>query len=119
MFPDSLNKAIIPFASIHCDVWGPYHTPASCGAIYFLTIVDDYSRAVWTYLLLENSEVASLLRNFGAMANRQFGKKVTAHMINRTPTQVLDGKTPYEVLHGTPPIYDQLCVFGCLCYTHT
>ena len=40
-------------------------------------------------------------------------------MINRTPTQVIDGKTPYEVLHGSPSIYDQLRVFGCLCYAHT
>ena len=50
-----------------------------------------------------------------------WGKSIlaAAHRINCTPTQVLDGKTPYEVLHGTPPIYDQLRVFGCLCYAHT
>ena len=189
VFPDSINKATIPFTLIHCDVWGPYRTPSSCGAVYFLTIVDDYSRAVWTYLMLEKSEVSSLLRNFCAMADRQFGKKVqtirtyngtefmtlatyfrehgiahqtsctytpqqngrverkhrhilnvaraclyqsrlpvefwgesilaAAHMINRTPTQILDGKSPYEVLHGSPPLYDQLRVFGCLCYAHT
>ena len=64
VFPDSLNKAIMPFGLIHCDVWEPYRTPASCGAVYFFTIVDDYSRAVWTYLMLEKSEVAFLLRNF-------------------------------------------------------
>ena len=39
-----------------------------------------------------------------------------AHIINRTPTHVLDGKTPYEILHGAPPMFDQLRVFGCLCY---
>ena len=54
VFPDSLNKAIIPFALIHCDVWGPYRTPASCGAVYFLTIVDDHSRAVRAYLMLKS-----------------------------------------------------------------
>lgn len=76
VFPDSLNKADSSFALIHCDVWGPYRTPSSCGAVYFLTIVDDYSRAVWTYLMLEKSEVSSLLRNFCAMSERQFGQKV-------------------------------------------
>ena len=188
VFPDSFNKADFPFALIHCDVWGPYRTPSSCGVVYFLTIVDDYSRAVWTYLMLENSEVASLLRNFCAMSERQFGQKVkmirtdngtkfmtlacyfretgiahqtsctytqqqngrvegkhkhilnvdhacmfqsrlpiefwgesilaAAHIINRTPTNVLNGKTPYEILHGRPPIHKQLRVFGCLYYAH-
>lgn len=41
-----------------------------------------------------------------------------AHLINRTPTRVLDGKSPYEVLYGSPPSYAMLKVFGCLCYAH-
>lgn len=39
-------------------------------------IVDDYSRAVWTLLLLEKSEVSKLLKNFILVADRQFGKQV-------------------------------------------
>ncbi|KAL0285671.1 UNVERIFIED_CONTAM: Retrovirus-related Pol polyprotein from transposon RE1 [Sesamum angustifolium] len=34
-----------------------------------------------------------------------------------TPTQKLAWKTPYELLHGSPPLYDHLRVFGCLCFT--
>lgn len=41
-----------------------------------------------------------------------------AHIINRTPSPLLDGKSPYEVLHGKPPAFDLLCVFGCLCFAH-
>ncbi|CAH9124411.1 unnamed protein product, partial [Cuscuta epithymum] len=44
-FPTSLNKTHEPFELVHCDLWGPYNTPSSCGARHFLTIVDDYSRA--------------------------------------------------------------------------
>lgn len=41
-----------------------------------------------------------------------------AHIINRTPSPILDGKTPYELLHGKPPVFDLLRVFSCLCYAH-
>lgn len=37
-------------------------------------------------------------------------------IINRQPTPVLDGKSPYELLFQKPPPYTQLCTFGCLCY---
>lgn len=188
MFPDSLNKADIPFGLIHCDVWGPYRTPALCGAVYFLTVVDDYSPAVWTYLMLAKSEVSTLIKNFRAMSEKQFGRSVkivrtdngtefmilkpffqeqgimhhtscvdspqhngrverkhghilnvartclfqaklpvkfwgesiltAAHIINRTPTQLLGGKTPYEMIHGKAPVYEMIRVFGCMCYAH-
>lgn len=40
------------------------------------------------------------------------------HLINRTPSQLLQGRTPYELLYGKKPDFDKLRVFGCLCYSH-
>ena len=70
IFNDSNNKALDCFSLVHADVWGPYRTPSTCGAIYFLTLVDDYSRTVWTYLKTAKSEVSNLIRNFCAMSDR-------------------------------------------------
>ncbi|KAL1217695.1 Retrovirus-related Pol polyprotein from transposon RE1 [Cardamine amara subsp. amara] len=76
IFFDSSNKTMECFALIHVDVWEPYRVAASCGAVYFLTIVDDFSRAVWTYLLLAKSEVKQVLQNFCAYVEKQFDKSV-------------------------------------------
>ena len=67
VFFSSDNKAKECFDLIHCDLWGAYRVPASCGGIYFLTIVDDYSRVVWIYLLNRKDEVACVLKNFIVM----------------------------------------------------
>jgi histone deacetylase 1/2 len=38
------------------------------------------------------------------------------HLLNIRPTKPLDLKTPHESLYHTPPSYDHLRVYGCLCY---
>ncbi|XP_021746405.1 uncharacterized protein LOC110712251 [Chenopodium quinoa] len=45
-FPNSHNRATRIFEMIHYDLWGSYKTPSTCGAHYFLTLVDDFSRGV-------------------------------------------------------------------------
>jgi transposase InsO family protein len=187
-FPLSNNKVSNAFDLVHCDLWGPYKTPSSCGAYYFLTIVDDYSRVVWIFLLLDEKEAPRALLNFVALIKRQYEKEVkmirndngteficlrsqfselgimfqtsctgtphqngrverkhrhilnvaralkfqgnlpisfwgeciltAGYLINRTPTPLLNEKSPYEMLNGKPPSYEHLKVFGSLCYAH-
>lgn len=62
------------FELLHCDLWGPYKTSSFSGAHYFLSIVDDYSRGVWVYLMRQKSEVAHFLTMFCNMVQTQFEK---------------------------------------------
>jgi len=64
------------FELIHIDTWGPYNVPTYKGERYFLTIVDDFSRATWTYLLSTKSSVFPTLKSFLSLIERQFSAKV-------------------------------------------
>lgn len=43
-FPVSSHSSSRIFELIHYDLWGPCSTAAHDGSMYFLTIVDDFSR---------------------------------------------------------------------------
>lgn len=45
-----------PFDLIHCDIWGPHKVSSHSGAKYFLTIVDDFTRCTWVYLMHYKSD---------------------------------------------------------------
>ena len=41
-----------------------------------------------------------------------------AHLINQTPTPLLQNKTPFEILFNKPPMFCAIRTFGCLCFAH-
>ncbi|CAI7885082.1 unnamed protein product [Closterium sp. NIES-53] len=79
MFPFSSGTvtAKAPLALVHMDVVGPTRAPSLSGSRYFLTIVDDHTRAVWVYPLKTKGEVAAaVLTEWMQRAQRESGHKV-------------------------------------------
>ncbi|KAJ9552385.1 hypothetical protein OSB04_016430 [Centaurea solstitialis] len=64
------------FELIHCDVWGKYRIPSLSGANYFLTVVDDFSRSVWIFLIKHKNDASKCLIDFHKMIENQFGKRI-------------------------------------------
>lgn len=75
-FPRSPISTHASFELIHCDISGGYQTESISGAKYFLTNVDDYSRATWVYLMSHKSETRSLIQAFVELIQNQFDQKV-------------------------------------------
>ena len=63
-FPLSTIKSHSLFNILHCDIWGPHKSPTHFGKCFFLTIVDDYTRCTWLFLMNHKSETQHLLESF-------------------------------------------------------
>ncbi|GJP80022.1 hypothetical protein CLOP_g10265 [Closterium sp. NIES-67] len=76
-FNSTTGPAKTPLALVHMDVVGPTRAPSLSGSRYFLTIVDDHTRAVWVYPLKSKGEVAAaVLKEWMPRARRECGHKV-------------------------------------------
>ena len=56
------SKSILEY--VHSNLWGPEKTKTHGGNAYFLSIVDDYSRKVWVYLLKNKSDAFSKFKQW-------------------------------------------------------
>ncbi|XP_074264291.1 uncharacterized protein LOC141586820 [Silene latifolia] len=109
-FSLSSNIADDIFDMIHCDLWGPYSANASCGSQYFLTLVDDFSRSTWVYLLrhktvvIENHEPSTFSQ---AMQVQQWrgAMKDEIEALERNNTWTLENLPPNKKAIGSKWIY--------------
>ena len=50
---------------IHCDIFGPTQQPSIQGGYrYWITFVDDYTRRLWLYLLIERKHAVVAFKQF-------------------------------------------------------
>lgn len=61
---------------LHIDIWGPFSVPTNEGYRYFVTIVDDHSRATWIYLLHTKNEVLTVFLAFINLVENQYNIRV-------------------------------------------
>jgi len=75
-FPSSISVSQASFDLIHCDLWGPFNVKSNNNASFFLTIVDDFSRFTWVFLLHSKSQTRSFIQYFFQLVETQFLTKV-------------------------------------------
>ena len=61
---------------IHLDLWGPSQVPSHGGARYFMTLIDDYTKKVWVYILKHKSEALLKFKKWLTLIENQTDRKV-------------------------------------------
>ena len=68
------TKGILEY--VHSDLWGPSRVPSRGGAVYMMTITDDFSRRVWVFFLKQKNDVLPTFKEWKTMIEKQTGKEV-------------------------------------------
>ncbi|GJV45101.1 retrotransposon protein, putative, ty1-copia subclass [Tanacetum coccineum] len=71
---DSLTQGVIDY--VHSDLCGPSQLESLGGKRYFLSIVDDYSRRVWVYILRFKHEAFEKFKEWKQLVENQTGRTV-------------------------------------------
>ena len=75
------TRASAPLELVHTDVCGPFRVQGSSGALYFMTVVDDFSRLIWIRFMPDKKEVFSLFRAYKTWAENALS--AAGHRIKR------------------------------------
>jgi len=65
-FSKAMRDWSSPLELIHSDICGPMNVKARHGDIYFITLIDDYSRYGYVYLLSHRYEALDVIKRFVA-----------------------------------------------------
>jgi len=67
------------------DIWGPLAITSMYGHRYFFTIVDDFSRHTWIFLLKTKLEVHGCIKSFITLVETQFSTIVKCIWFDQGP----------------------------------
>lgn len=97
------------FDLVHCDLWGTYrqHTHGKCNI--FLTIVEEYSKCTWVYLLSDKSQVPLFLQNFIQLVCTQFN--ITVKMVRSDNGTEFMNKSLQDFLNSAGIIHQTSCPY--------
>jgi hypothetical protein len=86
---------------------------------------EDYSMHISTEWIFKKDEQDTDGKIKGMLSDAELGQEfwietvgTTCYLVNRSPSSVLDDKTPHEVWIGKKPSLEHLRVFGCDSYVH-
>lgn len=58
---------------VHADICGPITPNSNSNKGYFITFIDDFSRKVWIYFLVEKSEAYTTFKNYKSLVEKESG----------------------------------------------
>lgn len=71
-YHSSTSVAFHNFELLYFDIWGLLTSPSINNHKYFMSIIDDHTRFIWTFLLKLKYEVSFKVQNFITMIINQF-----------------------------------------------
>ncbi|CAI5982930.1 unnamed protein product [Closterium sp. NIES-65] len=119
-FPHEASRALGPLDEVHMDLWGPVRTPSLGGAVYVLSLIDDFTRRVWSFPLpnKESAIVAKVLRQWHKDVELECGRKLKAVRSDRggevTHSALPASITPMEAWSGQKPHVGMARIWGCM-----
>jgi len=75
-FSSSTTVYTAPLQLVFIDIWGPAPLTASCGARYYISFLDAYTRYTWLYLITHKSQALSIFKIFKIFSEKQTGYKL-------------------------------------------
>jgi transposase InsO family protein len=76
LFPSSDNKAKAILDIVHSDVCGSMSTTSLSGYVYYVSFIYDFSCKTWIYFLKSKGEVFSKFKEFKALVENIYEKKI-------------------------------------------
>ena len=75
-FPKAIHRTKGTLDYIHSDCWGPCRVESLGGCRFFVSIIDDYSRMTWVYMMKHKSEAFQKFKEWKILMENQTGKKI-------------------------------------------